>query len=48
MSEQYSAGPNFSASSESGGENAATNTVDTQPAKNDPSAAIASAAPAWP
>ena len=48
ISEKYSAGPNLSASADSGGENAATKTVDTQPAKNEPSAAIDRAAPAWP
>src|SRR5450631_1077239 len=48
ISEQYSAGPNLSASSDSGGENAATNTVETQPAKKEPSAATARAAPACP
>src|SRR3954449_3809464 len=48
ISEKYSAGPNFSASAVSGTPKAATSTVDTQPAKNDPMAAIASAAPARP
>ena len=48
ISEKYSAGPNFSASSDSGIETAATSTVATVPAKNDPSAAVASAAPASP
>ena len=46
--EKYSAGPNFSASSDSGIETAAMNTVATQPAKKDASAAVASAAPASP
>ena len=48
ISEKYSAGPNFSASSESGMATVATMTVATVPAKNEPSAAIDSAAPAWP
>ena len=48
ISEQYSAGPNLSATDDNGGENAAIITVATQPAKNEPSAAIASAAPASP
>ena len=48
ISEKYSAGPNLSASSDSGGANAATSSVATVPAKNEPSAAIASAAPARP
>ncbi len=48
ISEKYSAGPNFSASSESGVATVATKTVATEPAKNDASAAVASAAPAWP
>ncbi len=48
ISEQYSAGPNFSASSDSGMATVATKTVATQPAKNEPSAAMASAAPACP
>ena len=48
ISEKYSAGPNFNASSVIGAANAASNSVPTQPAKNDPSAAIDSAAPARP
>jgi hypothetical protein len=46
--EKYSAGPNFRATSASGGANMATATVPTHPAKNDPSAAVASAGPARP
>ena len=46
--EKYSAGPNFNASSDNGIATAATRIVATVPAKNDPSAAVASAAPAWP
>ena len=42
------AGPNFSASSDSGIATVATNTVETQPAKNEPSAEIDNAAPARP
>jgi hypothetical protein len=48
ISEKYSAGPNKSARLVSGAPSAATSTVATQPAKNDPIAAIASAAPARP
>ena len=48
ISEKYSAGPNFSASSDSGIATAAISTVATVPAKNEPSAAVASAAPACP
>ena len=48
ISEKYSAGPNSNASSVSGGANAAMTTVATQPAKNDPRPAAASAAPARP
>jgi hypothetical protein len=48
ISEKYSAGPNLRASDDSGAEMPATSTVATDPAKNEPSAAIASAAPAWP
>ena len=48
ISEQYSAGPNFSASSDSGIATVAMKTVATQPAKKEPSAAVASAAPACP
>ncbi len=48
ISEKYSAGPNLSASSDRGMATVAMKTVATHPAKNDPSAAVASAAPAWP
>ena len=48
ISEKYSAGPNLNASSVSGGAKAAMTIVPTQPAKNDPSPATASAAPARP
>ena len=48
ISEKYSAGPNSSARLVSGAPSAATSTVDTQPAKNEPMAAIASAGPARP
>ena len=48
ISEKYSAGPNFSASSDSGIATVAISIVATVPAKNDASAEIASAAPAWP
>ena len=48
MSEKYSAGPNVSASSDSGGANPATTIVAMVPAKNEPSAQIDSAAPARP
>ena len=48
ISEKYSAGPNSSASAVSGAPSAATSTVATQPAKNEPMAAIASAGPARP
>ncbi len=48
ISEKYSAGPNFSANSDSGIATVATNTVATVPAKKEASAAVASAAPAWP
>src|SRR5229473_7859111 len=48
ISEKYSAGPNNSATEVSGPPSAATSTVDTQPAKNDPIAAMASAGPARP
>ena len=48
ISEKYSAGPNSSARDVSGAPNAATSTVDTQPAKNEPIAAIDNAAPARP
>ena len=46
--EKYSAGPNFSATLASGGANTASDEVATVPAKNDPSAAVARAAPARP
>ena len=48
ISEKYSAGPNLSASSVIGSAKAASSNVPTQPAKNEPSAAIHSAAPARP
>ena len=48
ISEKYSAGPNRSAMLVNGAPRAATSTVETQPAKNDPIAAIASAGPARP
>ena len=48
ISEKYSAGPNLSASSDSGTDTAATRICATVPAKNEPSAATASAAPACP
>ena len=48
ISEKYSAGPNISATEVSGAPSAATSTVDTHPAKNEPIAAIASAGPARP
>ena len=48
ISEKYSAGPNLSATSASGGANAAISTVATQPAKNEPIAAMPSAGPARP
>ncbi len=48
ISEKYSAGPNLSASSDSGSETAATSSVAHVPAKNEASAAVASAVPAWP
>src|SRR5271170_989469 len=48
ISEKYSAGPNSSASEVSGAPSAATSTVETQPAKNDPMAAMESAGPARP
>ena len=48
ISERYSAEVNSCAHEASSGLKAATSTVATQPAKNDPSAAIASAAPALP
>ncbi len=48
ISEKYSAGPNSSAIEVSGAPSAATSTVETQPAKNDPIAAMESAGPARP
>src|SRR5450432_587005 len=48
MREKYSAGPNSSATEVSGAPSAATSTVDTQPAKNEPIAAMESAGPARP
>ena len=48
ISEKYSAGPNLSASSDSGMETAAMNTVATHPAKKEARAAVANAAPASP
>ena len=48
ISEKYSAGPNSSARLVSGAPSAATSTVATQPAKNEPMAAMASAGPARP
>ena len=48
MSEKYSAGPNFSATSDSGGAASAIRNVHTVPAKKEPIAAIASATPARP
>ena len=48
ISEKYSAGPNASASFVKGAPRMAISTVATQPAKNEPIAAIASAGPARP
>lgn len=48
ISEKYSAGPKASASFVSGAPRMAIKTVATQPAKNEPIAAIASAGPARP
>jgi hypothetical protein len=48
ISEKYSAGPNASASLVRGAPRTAISTVATQPAKNEPIAAIASAGPARP
>jgi len=48
ISEKYSAGPNSSARLVSGAPSAATSTVATQPAKNEPIAAMESAGPARP
>jgi hypothetical protein len=48
ISEKYSAGPNLSATSASGGAATAMSSVATQPAKNEPMAQVASAGPARP
>ncbi len=48
ISEKYSTEVNLVVSNASAGASAATNSVPTQPAKNDPIAAIASAGPARP
>jgi hypothetical protein len=48
ISEKYSAGPNLSATSASGGAATAMISVATQPAKNEPTAAVARAGPARP
>ena len=48
ISEKYSAGPNSSATLASGGANSARITVATEPAKNEPRAAVAKAWPALP
>ena len=48
ISEKYSAGPNSRARPVNGAPSAATSTVETQPAKNEPIAEIESAAPARP
>ena len=48
ISEKYSAGPNWSATSASGGAASTSRTVATVPAKKEPSAAVASAGPARP
>ena len=48
MSEKYSAGPNLKANSVSGPAKAARIKVPTQPAKNEPKPAAASAGPARP
>ena len=48
MSEKYSAGPNSSAMAASGGAAITISSVATQPAKNDPRAAMPSAGPARP
>ncbi|MNY04330.1 hypothetical protein D3C86_1370030 [compost metagenome] len=48
ISEKYSAGPNLNASSDSGAAKAARISVATQPAKNEPRPAVASATPALP
>ena len=48
ISEKYSAGPNCRAIAASGGAASAISKVATQPAKNEPSAAMPSAGPARP
>src|SRR5262249_41573003 len=48
ISEKYSAGPNCKAMAASGGAASAISSVETQPAKNEPSAAMPSAGPARP
>jgi hypothetical protein len=48
MREKYSAGPNLSATSASGGANDAISRVAKVPAMNEPTAAIDSALPALP
>ena len=48
ISEKYSVGPNFNATSASGGAKSAITSVDTVPAKNEPIAAMPSAGPARP
>ena len=48
ISEKYSAGPNFSATSASGGAASTSRKVATVPAKKEPRAAVASAGPARP
>ncbi len=48
ISEKYSAGPNLNATSVNGAANAARIRVPTQPAKNEPRPAAASAGPARP
>ncbi len=47
-SEKYSAAPNFKAMRASGGAAMASTSVATEPAKKEPSAAVASAGPALP
>ena len=48
MSAKYSGAPKFSATAASGGAAMATRRVETEPAKKEPRAAIASAGPARP
>ena len=48
ISEKYSAGPNCSAMAARGGAASAITKVETQPAKNEPIAAMPSAGPARP